>query len=235
MPLLIYVVLKANPENLVSNVQYILRFRNQEKLGGETGYYLSSLVRENTQCPRFALSDWKIQSGAIHFIENLDRTGLTVSDEEFERNVEAAVSAIAQENQKAEAESASQTPRQSSEIDRQSPATRREDRGSTEGDNAPVTGLLRTIQKPLSTIGRIFTDEPESPAFRRQGDSASPPVPYRQPSPAGQQSSRQSPDRRQRTVPQSVYDAQEAAARQASAEAAEARRIQRAEHQDIVE
>lgn len=47
MPLLIYVVLQANPEHLVSNVQYILRFRNQEKLGGEAGYYLSSLVGLN--------------------------------------------------------------------------------------------------------------------------------------------------------------------------------------------
>lgn len=45
MPLLIYVTLQANPEHVVSNVQYILRFRNQEKLGGEAGYYLSSLVR----------------------------------------------------------------------------------------------------------------------------------------------------------------------------------------------
>lgn len=45
MPMLIYVVLHANPEHLVSNVQYILRFRNQDKLGGEAGYYLSSLVR----------------------------------------------------------------------------------------------------------------------------------------------------------------------------------------------
>ncbi|KAL8956830.1 MAG: hypothetical protein Q9193_005747, partial [Seirophora villosa] len=35
VPLLIYVVLRANPEHLVSNVQYILRFRSQEKLGGE--------------------------------------------------------------------------------------------------------------------------------------------------------------------------------------------------------
>jgi hypothetical protein len=44
MPLLIYVVLQANPEHLVSNLQYILRFRNQDKLVGEAGYYLSSLV-----------------------------------------------------------------------------------------------------------------------------------------------------------------------------------------------
>src|SRR4051794_5884111 len=78
MPLLIYVVLQSNPEHLVSNVQYILRFRNQDKLGGENGYYLSSLM------------------GAIQFIENMDRTTLTISDDDFERNVEAAVSAIAE-------------------------------------------------------------------------------------------------------------------------------------------
>jgi hypothetical protein len=48
MPMLIYVVLQANPEHLVSNVQYILRFRNQDKLGVEAGYYLSSLVRCDT-------------------------------------------------------------------------------------------------------------------------------------------------------------------------------------------
>lgn len=44
MPMLIYVVLHANPEHIFSNVQYILRFRSQEKLTGEAGYYLSSLV-----------------------------------------------------------------------------------------------------------------------------------------------------------------------------------------------
>ena len=57
MPLLIYVVLQANPEHLVSNVQYILRFRNQEKLGGEAGYYLSSLVRSDQANLRGILKD----------------------------------------------------------------------------------------------------------------------------------------------------------------------------------
>ena len=54
MPMLIYVVLHANPEHLVSNVQYILRFRNQDKLGGEAGYYLSSLVGFNSIYPTLA-------------------------------------------------------------------------------------------------------------------------------------------------------------------------------------
>lgn len=45
MPLLILVVLRAQPASLVSNVQYILRFRSPDKLSGEAGYYMSSLVR----------------------------------------------------------------------------------------------------------------------------------------------------------------------------------------------
>lgn len=157
---------------------------------------------------------------------------MTVSDEEFEKNVEAAVSAIAQENLKAESESSTSahaTPRASTDAERQAHhehAQRKEGVSTTttsagDGENAPVAGLLRTIQKPLSTIGRMFADEPE------QGSSGQPqpataagpgagPGPVPGPRPAG-------------------FDAQEAAARQASAEAAEARKIQRAEHKDVVE
>ncbi|RMZ82122.1 hypothetical protein DV737_g2233, partial [Chaetothyriales sp. CBS 132003] len=165
VPLLIYVVLQANPDHLVSNIQYILRFRNQDKLGGEAGYYLSSL------------------SGAIQFIEGLDRTSLTVSDEEFERNVEAAVSEIAAQNRESEAlgsrttlsETGSLagptlTPRHSLDVTTSPRARSREPRtasgliSSGSEDSDAVGGLLRTIQKPLSTIGRIFSDQDqESP------------------------------------------------------------------------
>ncbi|KAI0098632.1 hypothetical protein GGR51DRAFT_426861 [Nemania sp. FL0031] len=233
MPLLIYVVLRANPEHLVSNVQYILRFRNQEKLGGEAGYYLSSLM------------------GAVQFIENMDRTTLTISDEDFEKNVEAAVSAIAEKHRTEELatrspvtlsekgglhprESSSARPsyeRDGSRTPRRS--TSRDDQES--GDETPaISGLLRTIQKPLSSIGRIFSEEtspagPSTPSQTPQPNSV-------MPRPSTRPSTRQNPETQ---VPpmalRQQLSAQEAAARQASAEAAEAYRLQRAEHNNVVE
>ncbi|KAF3388591.1 Vacuolar protein sorting-associated protein 9a [Penicillium rolfsii] len=243
IPLLIYVVLHANPENLVSNIQYILRFRNQDKLGGEAGYYLSSL------------------SGAIQFIETLDRTSLTVSDEEFERNVEAAVSAIAEQNREHESlseKSPSQPTAPSGPAPPAAGPSRRDASQSSDDDtSAPVAGLLRTIQKPLSTIGRIFSDDGDSslppaqdhplqPATTPQPGIAPPrltPNVYQPPraSSEGRRSGdeRPAPPREktggaQRNLSR-VLDAQDAAARQASAEEAEARRIQRAEHTNVVE
>jgi Rab5 GDP/GTP exchange factor len=245
VPLLIYVVLQAHPDHLVSNIQYILRFRNQDKLGGEAGYYLSSL------------------SGAIQFIETLDRTSLTVSDEDFERNVELAVSAIAEKNREAEMRSPSQivsekstlseptvTPRTSMDASRSSPG-KRPSRSAFDGtnggpdDNDAVAGLLRSIQRPLSTIGRIFSDESNAPPAR-SGPASTPqasstprlsPSLFQPPRSSGEQ--RRSDDR-PREKKHGIQgdlklDAQEAAARQASAEAAEARRIQRAEHRNVVE
>jgi len=248
VPLLIYVVLQANPENLVSNIQYILRFRNQDKLGGEAGYYLSSL------------------SAAVQFVESLDRTSLTISDEEFERNVERAVSAIAEKNREAEisvspiqpaseklqpAESES-TPTNSMDASRSSPSpkVRYDSPSSTtintdSEENAAVAGLLRTIQRPLSTIGRIFSDEGAVPNRDWSANTPQPgstprlsPSVFQVPRDVQQTSSEGDGSPSKSHTPSTSarrFDAEEAAARQASAEAAEARRIQKAEHRNVVE
>ncbi|KAG0649759.1 Vacuolar sorting-associated 9a [Hyphodiscus hymeniophilus] len=239
MPLLIYVVLQANPEHLVSNVQYILRFRNQEKLGGEAGYYLSSLL------------------GAVQFIENLDRTSLTISDEDFEKNVEAAVSAIAEKHQAEVAEPPPPTqlsekstlsrpevtPRHSMEgessLPRKSTSSNEYDSGDGMDEKAAMTGLLRTIQRPLSSIGRIFSEEGSSSSSH--GGPARTPLPGNTPrmtpSPRISMDRPRSPARPAdtRETQRNRMTAEDSAARQASAEAAEAHRIQQAEHSNVVE
>ncbi|KAF2682271.1 hypothetical protein K458DRAFT_406010 [Lentithecium fluviatile CBS 122367] len=282
VPLLIYTVLQANPDHLVSNVQYILRFRNQDKLGGEAGYYISSLM------------------GAIQFIEGLDRTSLTVSDEEFEKNVEAAVSAIAERHEpepttpdptgaapqlrlqthppttpghrrmpsphslhlseKSSLARPEVTPRNSLDAEKAGPrrsTSLRNRNDKTEPDqpeeeNAAVAGLLRTIQRPLSTIGRIFSDNDTSsnatsslPASTPQPGSTPRLTP--QPPQVGRRSSDYGPssqqveynEKQRRSGEEERYrqrmSAEDAAARQASAEAEEARRIQRQEHNVVVE
>ncbi|KAJ4137606.1 hypothetical protein NW768_003194 [Fusarium equiseti] len=218
MPLLIYVVLQSNPEHLVSNVQYILRFRNQEKLGGEAGYYLSSLM------------------GAVQFIENMDRTTLTITDEEFERHVEEAVSAIAEKHAQSPQvtqqpvfnEKSGPPPGESSarpSLDGPRRSTSNDDYSGEE--KAAITGLLKTIQRPLSSIGRMFSDEP-GPSLG--GPSSAP----RTPAPQERQNLEE-PLEPQQLPSRQVLSAEEAAARQASAEAAEAQRLSRAEHANVVE
>ncbi|KAI9051130.1 hypothetical protein LZ554_005232 [Drepanopeziza brunnea f. sp. 'monogermtubi'] len=194
MPLLIYVVLQANPEHMVSNVQYILRFRNQDKLAGEAGYYLSSLL------------------GAVQFIENLDRTSLTISDEEFEKNVEAAVSAIAEKHQAQEVVEPPPPTQLSEKSTLSRPQMRRRIFSEEAGPSHSQSGPART---PLPGNTPRMTPAPQISSDAPQG----------LPRPPTTQDNSQ---RSRRT-------AEDAAARQASAEAAEAHRIQRAEHANVVE
>lgn len=264
MPLLIYVVLQANPEHLVSNVQYILRFRNQDKLGGEAGYYLSSLVGGplvffSNMCQLNRVMTYTtttFQMGAVQFIENMDRTTLTITDEEFERNVEAAVLEIAEKHPPqspppppSQAEKpqlhlqpgdpgASSSTRPSLDGDGGSPSTPRRSTSSRDGgdssdEKAAISGLLRTIQRPLSTIGRMFSDEPMASAGGSGAGPSRSPVHTPQPDSArvsGEHRDPRNPHQHHRQL-----SAQEAAARQASAEAAEAQRLHRAEHANVVE
>jgi hypothetical protein len=253
VPLLIYTVLQANPDHLVSNVQYILRFRNQDKLGGEAGYYISSLM------------------GAVQFIEGLDKTSLTVTDEDFDKNVEAAVSAIAERHAEAEASTAPThlhpttpshrrmpsphyhhlsekgtplrpevTTRNSMEAERaRAPNDRKSesDAPAPDEENAAVAGLLRTIQRPLSTIGRIFSDTDTSssgPASTPQAGNSPRPSTQLPPRPSSEYPGQV--NEKQREEPQRQrMSAEDAAARQASAESEQARRIQEKEHRVVVE
>jgi hypothetical protein len=255
VPLLIYTVLRARPEHLVSNVQYIWRFRNQDKLGGEAGYYMSSLM------------------GVVTFIENLDRTTITITDEEFEHNVEQAVSAIAEKNKAEEYEEKSHatatatpplqqrlneksalsrpevTPKNSMDAERSSPRrnvnrekSHHSHQSSTDtvDDFDAVTGLLRTIQKPLSSIGRIFSDD--GPNTSQQNQSlrpASTPLPGATPrslTPALPERQRSADGRGQeRSGAERQVSAADAAARQASAEAAQAQRVRAQEYKVVVE
>ena len=48
LPILILVILRSNPDHLISNEEYISHFRNPDKLQSEAGYYLSSLVSGGT-------------------------------------------------------------------------------------------------------------------------------------------------------------------------------------------
>jgi hypothetical protein len=192
--------------------------------------------------------------GAVQFIENLDRTVLTVSDEEFEKSVEVAVSEIAEKHKEeqtcpgpiSEKPGSGQVPEHPNITMEVQKYHRRKSAdvlnpSSAGQENIAVAGLLRTIQRPLSSIGRIFSEDTgsgKSPGKRAERISSHPPETPRRLSPAVFQPPQKGsedgyPLDESRAARQ--LNMENAASRQASAEAAEAHRIQQAEHEDVVE
>lgn len=208
-----------------------------------------------------------------------------MSEEEFDRNVEAAVSEIAERQAQEEKRQAAKQTRSSgastsiksrdnlsekplpdrpstsqhSSVDAEKRTLGATD-GSTESSD-PVGGLLRTIQKPLSSIGRIFSDDGSTPTLNNNNTrshggsldtdrSSIATLPSQKSSflhrnKTPQASVEESPlPPIQQQPPQPVYveetgtdfrSQDQSAALQASEEAEEAYRIMRAEHSTVVD
>lgn len=137
VPLLILVLLRANPPHLVSNVEYILRFKNPHRPSSEADYYLSSL------------------SGAISFIESMDHTQLSnVTQEEFDAHVQRAGAEL-----EAEAAAAAAADNSSLPLHAQVAAVSIADDARQflqRTGEAARAGLTSSFSRPMGALGKLL-------------------------------------------------------------------------------
>lgn len=82
-PVLIYVIIKANPPQFHSNLMYIQRYRNKSRLVGEAAYVFTNML------------------SAESFILNIDAKALSMDENEFSRDMESAeilISGLSRDN-----------------------------------------------------------------------------------------------------------------------------------------
>ncbi|KAG9101641.1 hypothetical protein FRC06_002764 [Ceratobasidium sp. 370] len=176
IPLLIFVLIRANPEHLLSNIEYINRFRRASKLQSEAGYYLSSLM------------------GAVSFIETMDHTSLSnITKQEFETNVERAIIALPPSpdpSPPAGAIPIVSSRSTGSDLSQFASASNSSSAGEESARTLQLPQVAaiaedtrkflertgESLSKPLNAIGRIFgeilDDEPQSPSRGYPGASS---------------------------------------------------------------
>ncbi|CAJ0840264.1 15917_t:CDS:10 [Entrophospora sp. SA101] len=141
LPVLIFVILKANPEHLMSNVQ----FRSPEKLQSEAGYYLSSLM------------------SAISFIENMDAPLLTITKEEFDKNIEMTVKELDRERPKPLENTREINYENTIHPSSRSIVQNNHNKGINHAKAKAIfeKGTIiaqKSIQRPLNVVGKILSD-----------------------------------------------------------------------------
>lgn len=240
LPILIYVLIKAHPANLNSNINYIQRFRNPDKLFGEAGYYLSSL------------------QGAVSFVETLDIKSLSITQEEFNRKVDES---IAPKPENLLQQQPPVTPDRGRTPDPSGAP-------NVQGNLSPSAVLQNSaglLAVPFKSFTNFFQSEPPSPpskqtdpSFQKEGSSTdqesaqfyqqgkkSNTTPdllsdslkdSRETFAEGSTSEKLGPANHQNTQPaSSAFSPEELAARQISAEEEEARRITEKEFESVVD
>ncbi|KAJ2111719.1 hypothetical protein IW146_005153 [Coemansia sp. RSA 922] len=156
LPLLIYVVITASPPKLVSNIQYITRFRSPERMQSEAGYYVTNM------------------QGAIAFIESMDASCLSITQEEFNKNIEMTIWEM--EIEKRGKERSLQQQQQQLLQQQQVAAARRQVIPDLSGERAQwllgrSSDLAKsTLEKTNNFVGRLFS-ELSTPAASESGQS----------------------------------------------------------------